>query len=114
MCSAPSSTGSRTSWAPSSCSRTRTRRAAAAAARASRSDPSLPLVTFVLPGGERRAVAGPDGAGLLEAARVDGFDGEGAGGGQRACPPCHVHVDEDWIARLPPPSPEEEDMLDFA
>jgi ferredoxin, 2Fe-2S len=74
----------------------------------------LPLVTFVLPGGERRAVAAPDGASLLEAARLDGIDVEGACGGQMACATCHVHVDEDWIDRLPPPSPEEEDMLDFA
>lgn len=31
-----------------------------------------------------------------------------------ACATCHVHVDEAWFARLPPPSPEEEDMLDLA
>lgn len=31
-----------------------------------------------------------------------------------ACATCHVHVDEAWFARLAPPSPEEEDMLDLA
>lgn len=31
-----------------------------------------------------------------------------------ACATCHVHVDEAWFARLEPPSPEEEDMLDLA
>ena len=31
-----------------------------------------------------------------------------------ACATCHVHVDEAWLARLRPPSPEEEDMLDLA
>jgi 2Fe-2S ferredoxin len=55
-----------------------------------------------------------EGASLLEAARADGIDVEGACGGAMACATCHVHVDEGWHGRLPPASPEEEDMLDFA
>ena len=39
---------------------------------------------------------------------------EGACGGAMACATCHVHVDEAWFARLPPPSAEEEEMLDLA
>jgi 2Fe-2S ferredoxin len=74
----------------------------------------LPSVVFLLPGGERRAVEVREGASLLEAARADGIDVEGACGGAMACATCHVHVDEGWHGRLPPASPEEEDMLDFA
>jgi ferredoxin, 2Fe-2S len=74
----------------------------------------LPNVVFVLPGGERRTVAVRAGTSLLEAARADGIEVEGACGGSMACATCHVHVDPAWAGRLPPPSPEEEDMLDFA
>jgi ferredoxin len=31
-----------------------------------------------------------------------------------ACSTCHVHVVGGDVAKLPPPSEEEEDMLDFA
>jgi ferredoxin, 2Fe-2S len=74
----------------------------------------LPSVAFLLPGGERRVVAVREGASLLEAARAEGIEVEGACGGSMACATCHVHVDPAWAGRLPPPSPEEEDMLDFA
>lgn len=47
-------------------------------------------------------------------ARRNAIDIEGACGGAMACATCHVHVDEAWFARLEPPSPEEEDMLDLA
>lgn len=35
-------------------------------------------------------------------------------GGACACGTCHVYVDEDWLARLVPPTSEEEDQLDTA
>jgi 2Fe-2S ferredoxin len=35
-------------------------------------------------------------------------------GGACSCATCHVHVDEAWTAKVGPPSPMEEDMLDFA
>jgi 2Fe-2S ferredoxin len=71
-------------------------------------------VVFVLPGGERRGVQVGEGTTLLQAARQDGIEVEGACGGSMACATCHVHVDESWFDRLPQSSPEEEDMLDFA
>ncbi len=74
----------------------------------------MPLVVFRLPDGELRAVNVGEGASLLEAARAHGIDVEGACGGSMACATCHVHVEEAWYDRLPPASPEEEDMLDFA
>jgi len=38
---------------------------------------------------------------------------EGACEGSMACSTCHVLVDESWLARLPPASEAEEDMLDL-
>ena len=35
-------------------------------------------------------------------------------GGACACATCHVHVDPQWAAQLPPPTEEEIDMLDGA
>ncbi len=61
-----------------------------------------------------RACDAACGASLLEVARRNAIDIEGACGGAMACATCHLHVDERWFARLPPPSPEEEDMLDLA
>jgi 2Fe-2S ferredoxin len=74
----------------------------------------LPSVIFVLPDGLRREVQVGEGTTLLQAARQDGIELEGACGGSMACATCHVHVEEGWFERLPRPSPEEEDMLDFA
>jgi ferredoxin len=39
---------------------------------------------------------------------------EGACEGQMACSTCHVIVDKEDFAKLPPASEEEEDMLDLA
>lgn len=74
----------------------------------------MPRVTFVLPGGrEIRAEARP-GETILEVARHEDIAIEGACGGSMACATCHVIVDPADFARLPPATPEEEDMLDLA
>jgi len=58
------------------------------------------------------AVAG-EGDRLLDAAQAAGQPLEGTCGGQLACATCHLIVDPaDW-PRLPPPSADEEDMLDL-
>jgi 2Fe-2S ferredoxin len=74
----------------------------------------LPRVTFVLPDGAARTLEAGLGMSLLEVARANGIDIEGACGGSMACATCHVHVDEAWLDRLDPPTAEEEDMLDLA
>ncbi|MDQ2801504.1 MAG: 2Fe-2S iron-sulfur cluster-binding protein, partial [Pseudomonadota bacterium] len=33
-------------------------------------------------------------------------------GGVMSCATCHVYVDPAWLDRLPPPSTDEDDMLD--
>jgi len=37
---------------------------------------------------------------------------DGICGGMLACATCHCYVDADWIARLPPPSADELQMLE--
>lgn len=74
----------------------------------------MPRVVFELPDGLRRTIEVPPRSSLLEAARIGGIEIEGACGGSMACATCHVHVPDAWLDRLPPPSGEELDMLDFA
>lgn len=57
---------------------------------------------------------GQPGETLLDLAQRSGQPLEGTCGGQMACATCHVIVAPEDIGRLPPPSEEEEDMLDFA
>ena len=69
-------------------------------------------VTFETAAGPVAAIAG-EGDRLLDVAQAAGQPLEGTCGGQLACATCHVIVSPaDWL-RLPPPSPEEEDMLDL-
>jgi 2Fe-2S ferredoxin len=74
----------------------------------------VPRVVFRLPGGRERAVAAVEGASVLQAARAGAVAIEGSCGGAMACATCHVVVDGAWHGRLPPPSAEEEGMLDLA
>ena len=51
---------------------------------------------------------------LLDVAWANGQPLEGACEGVMACSTCHVIVDAEDFARLPPASEEEEDLLDIA
>lgn len=72
-------------------------------------------VCFRGPDGTVRAeVDAPAGTRLLELAQSQRLPLEGTCEGAMACSTCHVYIArEDW-AKLPPPGPYEEDMLDFA
>ncbi len=54
------------------------------------------------------------GARLLDVAQGAWQPLEGTCGGQLACATCHLILDPLTFAALPPPTAEEEDMLDFA
>ncbi len=54
------------------------------------------------------------GLSVLEIAHKHGIDIEGACEASLACSTCHVIVASEWHDRLPPPSEDEEDMLDLA
>ena len=70
-------------------------------------------VRFDTPGGPILAEAA-EGARLLDVAQAAGLPLEGTCGGDMACATCHVVIAAADFARLPPPSAEEEDLLDLA
>ena len=72
-------------------------------------------VRFVSADGQRVSeVDGTAGDRLLDLAQADGQPLEGTCEGQMACSTCHVIIDADDFARLPPATEPEEDMLDLA
>lgn len=72
-------------------------------------------VTFLKADGsvDQEVEAAP-GAVLLDIAQAAGQPLEGTCEGQMSCSTCHVIVAPDDFARLPPPSEEEDDLLDIA
>jgi len=72
-------------------------------------------ITFIQPDGSEQAVEAEPGMTVMETAKkalIDGIEAEC--GGACACATCHVYVEEAWRDKVGPPSPMEEDMLDFA
>lgn len=74
----------------------------------------MPTVTFILPDGTRRVLTVVAGKTVLQIAWESGIDIEGACEGSMACSTCHVILSEADFDRLPPPSADEDDMLDLA
>ena len=63
--------------------------------------------------GETRVIEGAIGNSLMEIIRSSGIDDIPAFcGGCCSCASCHVHVDADFAAVLPPMSQDEDDLLD--
>jgi 2Fe-2S ferredoxin len=76
---------------------------------------TMTKITFVQQDGERTETEAQNGATVMETAIMNGIPGIVAEcGGACSCATCHVHVDEAWSEKVGPPSPMEEDMLDFA
>lgn len=65
-------------------------------------------------GATELVVTAAPGTSLLELAQANDQPLEGTCEGAMACSTCHVLVSGADAGRLPPPSDEEEDMLDFA
>ncbi len=74
-------------------------------------DVRVTAVTFVARDGAEHTVEAAPGDRLLDIAQASGQPLEGTCEGQMACSTCHVWVDK--AAALPPPSGEEEDLLDL-
>jgi ferredoxin len=75
----------------------------------------MTLVRFIsADGSEAREVEVKGDRCLLAIAQDEGQPLEGTCEGQMACSTCHVIVHAEDFAKLPPPSDEEEDMLDLA
>ncbi len=74
----------------------------------------MPKMTFVQKDGTPKEVEIRDGLTVLDAARQNHVDLEGACEGSLACSTCHVIVDPQWYDAIPAASDDEEDMLDLA
>lgn len=72
------------------------------------------IVRFIGVDGTVEEARGAAGDRLLDLAQAYGQPLEGTCDGQMACSTCHVIVAPEFADLLPPPSEEEEDMLDFA
>ena len=75
-------------------------------------------VIFIDPQGKRHETEEEEGSTLMNAALKNMVPGiEADCGGACACATCHVHIDPEWIKKIPGlanRSEMEEDMLDFA
>jgi 2Fe-2S ferredoxin len=74
----------------------------------------MPKLTFIDRAGTRHEIDAPVGLSVMEIARRNGIDIEGACEGSLACSTCHVIVDPEDYDRLSEPTEDEEDMLDLA
>ncbi|QJB70025.1 2Fe-2S iron-sulfur cluster-binding protein [Parasphingorhabdus halotolerans] len=73
----------------------------------------MPTIHVTGRDGEEKAVTVDSGMSAMEAIRDNGFDELLAlCGGCCSCATCHVHVAEDWKAKLPAMSEDEDDLLE--
>ncbi|ATY32623.1 2Fe-2S iron-sulfur cluster-binding family protein [Sphingomonas psychrotolerans] len=73
----------------------------------------MPKLIVVTREGEEREVMGDAGLSVMEVIRDSGFDELLAiCGGCCSCATCHIHVDPEFAAKLPPMSEDENDLLD--
>ena len=74
----------------------------------------MPKITYIDHAGTARTIEAEVGSTVMETAIKNAIPGiEAECGGACACATCHVYVDEAWRESTGPPSPMEEDMLDF-
>lgn len=71
------------------------------------------IVTVVDQRGASHELAAEDGYRLMEIIRDAGLPIAAQCGGCCSCATCHVHVADEWIARLPPAADDEEGLLDL-
>ena len=70
-------------------------------------------LTIIGRDGTEKTIEGKSGWSVMENIRDAGFDELLAlCGGCCSCATCHVHVDEAWLAALPPMGMDEDDLLD--
>jgi ferredoxin, 2Fe-2S len=62
-------------------------------------------------GGHRHDVEGRVGLKVMETLREYDYGVTAICGGLCSCATCHVLVEPDWLARLPPPQSDEKDLL---
>ena len=73
----------------------------------------MPSLTIVTRDGSERTVEARIGWSVMENIRDNGFDELLAlCGGCCSCATCHVHLDDEWFAKVGPRKPDEDDLLD--
>jgi len=73
----------------------------------------MPIINVTTRDGHAKSFEGKSGQSLMENLRANGVDEILAlCGGCMSCATCHVYVDEEWLAALPPQGEDEEDLLD--
>lgn len=73
----------------------------------------MPQLVVVTRDGAEHRLEGRDGYSVMEVIRDAGIDELLAlCGGCCSCATCHIHVDEDWLAKLKPADAYEDDLLD--
>lgn len=73
----------------------------------------MPRVTYIEPDGRAVALEVDKGASVMSAAMDAGLEGiEAQCGGNMICATCHCYVQDPWLQRLPPPSADEQLMLE--
>ncbi len=73
----------------------------------------MPKITFETTSGEE-VVDAPNGLSVMEIAKKNNINLEGACGGSLACATCHIVIDPEWFEKTGDISEDEEDMLDLA
>jgi 2Fe-2S ferredoxin len=73
----------------------------------------MPHLIVVSRDGDEKTIEGAAGLSVMEVIRDNGFDELLAlCGGCCSCATCHVHVDAEYLGRLPTMSEDENDLLD--
>jgi 2Fe-2S ferredoxin len=73
----------------------------------------MPKLIVVTRDGTENTVKGREGLSVMEVVRDNGFDELLAlCGGCCSCATCHVHVDDEWLEKLPKMGGDEDDLLD--
>lgn len=73
----------------------------------------MPKLIVITREGEEHVITGGAGLSVMEVIRDNGIDEVVAlCGGCCSCATCHVHVDPEFAAKLPPMSEDENDLLD--
>ena len=73
----------------------------------------MPKLIVLTREGEEREIEGEAGLSVMEVIRDAGIDELLAlCGGCCSCATCHIHVDPAYVAKLPPMSEDEDDLLD--
>lgn len=71
----------------------------------------MPLLKIVDRDGKEHEIDAKSGLKVMETLRELDYGVAAICGGMCSCATCHIFVDQDWIAKLPAPMPDERELL---